>query len=171
MMSGLKTVIQQNKDMWQRFYESKSASEQRLLLVLGISVLLFVVVSSYLSVTNALAAASQKFDKQVELNQWATQQIALIKQSKQSSSGKPSAGSMTQVINSSARRFDITLARLQPQSADYVKVGLEDVNFNQLMRWLSQLQSTYGITASNIDISESDTQGVVRVRRLDLERL
>ena len=170
-MSGIKSLLQSNKEKLNTFYQSKSPSEQRLIVLLVVSFVLFIVVSSYMAVSKGLAETEKKLQRQLDLNAWATQQIALIQQSSSGSSQATASGSMTQVINSTARRFNITLARLQPQQANYVKVGLEDANFNQLLRWLELLQNTYGITAANIDISKSDTDGIVRVRRLDLERI
>lgn len=170
-MSGLQAVIQKNKDKAMAFYQSKSESEQRLIGLLLVSFVLFVIVSSYLTVTKGLAETDKKLQRQLDLNAWANQQIELIQSASQGTSRGQASGSMTQVINTTARRFSIKLARLQPQQANYVKVGLEDVNFNQLMRWLALLQNTYGITAANIDISQADTDGIVRVRRLDLERI
>lgn len=151
-------------------YQSKSQSEQRLILLLGICFIVFILASTYSSVANNLADSKKKLSSQQELNVWAKQQIAIIKQSGQNPSSIGNTSSMTQVINSTARKNRITLARLQPQTADNVKVGLDDINFNQLMVWLTELKNKHGIHASNIDISKSDVAGVVRVRRLDLER-
>lgn len=164
-------AFQSTKEKVQAFYQSKNESEQRLLVIFSISIVLFAVVSIYLSVANGLADTEKKLNRQLELNSWAEQQITIIKQSEGNGRSATNSGSMTQVINSSARRFNITLARLQPQQNNYVKVGLEDVNFNTLMQWLTQLQNTYSIRAANIDISKTETEGVVRVRRLDLERI
>lgn len=151
-------------------YQSKSQSEQRLILLLGICFVVFLLATTYSSVANNLADSNKKLTSQHELNIWAKQQIAVIKQSGKSTSAVGSTTSMTQVINTTARKNRITLARLQPQTADNVKVGLDDINFNQLMSWLEELKNKHGIYASNIDISKSDVAGVVRVRRLDLER-
>lgn len=165
------SAFQSLKEKLLGFYQSKNESEQRLLVIFAVTVLLFGIVSVYLSVANGLADTEKKLSRQLELNSWAEQQIAIIKQSQGNGRATDNSGSMTQVINTSARRFNITLARLQPQQNNYVKVGLEDVNFNQLMQWLTQLQNTYSIRAANIDISKTETQGIVRVRRLDLERI
>ncbi|MDA8621229.1 type II secretion system protein M [Psychrosphaera sp.] len=152
-------------------YQSKTESEQKLILILGICISLFVVISVYSSVANGLSETSKKLIQQQELNAWANQQIALIKRSGSNTGSVGSNnGSITQLINSTARRNGVTLARLQPQTADIVKVGLEDINFNQLTKWLADLRNQHGIYVSNLDLSKTDETGIVRVRRLDLER-
>ncbi|GAA0305417.1 type II secretion system protein M [Psychrosphaera haliotis] len=151
-------------------YQSKTESEQKLILILGVCFSLFILISVYNSVANGLSETSKKLIQQQELNTWAEQQIALIKRSGKTSSASGSTSSMAQVINTTARRNGITLARLQPQTADLVKVGLEDMNFNQLTKWLADLRNQHGIYVSNLDLSKTDETGIVRVRRLDLER-
>ncbi len=151
-------------------YQSKTESEQKLILILGVCFSLFILISVYSSVANGLSETSKKLIQQQELNTWAEQQIALIKRSGKTSSASGSTSSMAQVINTTARRNGITLARLQPQTADLVKVGLEDMNFNQLTKWLADLRNQHGIYVSNLDLSKTDETGIVRVRRLDLER-
>jgi len=151
-------------------YQSKTESEQKLILILGVCFSLFILISVYSSVANGLSETSKKLIQQQELNIWAEQQIALIKRSGKTSSASGSTSSMAQVINTTARRNGITLARLQPQTADLVKVGLEDMNFNQLTKWLADLRNQHGIYVSNLDLSKTDETGIVRVRRLDLER-
>lgn len=163
------SVLSDNKQKLIEFYQSKNDSEQKLLLTFGIVFAIFLLYSLYSSVSNGMTESQQKLQRQIELNSWAAEQIAIIKQSgKKTSSG--SRGSMTQIINSSARKHGVTIARLQPQKTDLVKVGIEEVGFNRLMNWLAELNSRHGISAANIDLSKADASGIVKVRRLDLER-
>jgi type II secretory pathway component PulM len=46
---------------------------------------------------------------------------------------------------------------------------LEDVGFEQLLRWLTELQSKHGVQLLQLDIAASEVPGTVRVRRLVLE--
>lgn len=164
------SAIANFKQKTMALYQSKTESEQKLILILGVCFSLFILISLYSSVANGLSETSKKLIQQQELNTWAEQQIALIKRSGKTSSASGSNSSMAQVINTTARRNGITLARLQPQTADLVKVGLEDMNFNQLTKWLADLRNQHGIYVSNLDLSKTDETGIVRVRRLDLER-
>lgn len=166
-MSGFSEVKQKAIS----FYESKSGSEQKMLLVLAVSIVLFVLFSFYSSVANGLADSEQKLAKQRELNVWADSQIAIIKANKgRSGSVQTNQGSMTQQVNSTARRYKVTVSRIQPQNDDAVKLGLEPISFNKLVSFLSELEKRYAIRVANIDISETDVSGEVKVRRLDLER-
>ncbi|MFP5305798.1 MAG: type II secretion system protein GspM [Gammaproteobacteria bacterium] len=55
-------------------------------------------------------------------------------------------------------------SRLQPEGDREVKVWLEDVAFDSLLRWLQELETRYGISASSAEIERSATPGQVSVR-------
>ena len=152
------------------FYQSKTESEQKLLMLLSVCLIVFLLVSSVKAVRDANLQANNKLQQQLELNIWAAQQIDLISASQQSSGTTTHTGSMAQIVNSTARRHQVTLARIQPQATNAVKLGLDEVNFNQLLSWLADLRNQHGIIVSNIDISKANDSGMVKVRRLDLER-
>jgi general secretion pathway protein M len=55
-------------------------------------------------------------------------------------------------------------SRLQPEGDREVKVWLEDVSFDNLLRWLSELENRYGIAASSAEIERGTTPGSVSAR-------
>jgi len=164
------SAISSIKEKLLELYASKTASEQKLIQLAGIFFSIFLIHSIYTSVNDGLATAEDKLQKQTELNSWAREQIQRIQNSSGGASSNRNSGSITQVINSSARKFGVSIARLQPQKTDMVKVGIDQIGFNRLIRWLAELENRHGIEASNIDVSKADESGLVKIRRLDLER-
>lgn len=152
------------------WFQGLSESEQKLLKIASVTFLIFVVYLTVSSVLSGVSESQNKLKQQQQLNDWAKQQIAIIQQSKRSGSTQKSAGSMTQLINSAARKHNISIARLQPQKDDLVKVGLDDIGFNRLVAWLQELNTRHGVRVENIDFAKSDEVGKVTVRRLDLTR-
>lgn len=55
-------------------------------------------------------------------------------------------------------------SRLQPEGDREVKVWIDDVPFDKLLRWLQELEQKYGIQASSAEIERSGTAGIVNVR-------
>lgn len=165
-------AIEQAKHKFLIWFLALSESEQKLLKFGSIFFVIFILYSTVSGLNSGVADAEDQLDKQLKLNTWADQQIAIIKGAK-GTTGKStsSQGSMTQIINTTARRLNITIDRIQPQKTDLVKVGIDEIGFNTLMNWLQTLQSQHGVTAKNIDFAKSDKTGVVNIRRLDLERL
>jgi general secretion pathway protein M len=57
---------------------------------------------------------------------------------------------------------------MQPKD-EQLDLMLEDVSFEQLLRWLQLLQTDHGVQLVQLEVSDTDVSGVVRVRRLVLE--
>lgn len=79
-----------------------------------------------------------------------------------------SGGNLNDKVAQSSRQFQIKVSRMQPKN-DQLDLMLEDVPFEQLLRWLAHLQTEQGVQLAQLEVSETDSAGVVRVRRLLLE--
>ena len=76
-------------------------------------------------------------------------------------------GDLNQLVSRSAARNKIAISRIQAKT-DSLQVWIDEVDFNQLTAWLEKLNKQYAIEIQNIDLSVSDTKGMVKVRRLQL---
>lgn len=56
------------------------------------------------------------------------------------------------------------LSRIQPEGDNEVKVWLEGVSFDGLLRWISELETRYGVSAQTVDIEKDPTPGLVSAR-------
>lgn len=55
-------------------------------------------------------------------------------------------------------------ARMQPEGDREVRVWLEDVSFDALVRWIAELQQRYGVSVQTLDVEPQSTPGQVNVR-------
>lgn len=94
-------------------------------------------------------------------------QTQLPKLSQQSGNLRTSA-SLTEVVSQTSRNFQVQVSRMQPQN-EQLQLSLEDIAFDQLLRWLHELQYQHGIRLIQLDIATSDIPGQVRVRRMLIE--
>ncbi len=165
-MADQMTMLKEKLATW---FQSLTDSEQKLLKFASAFFIIFILYFVISSIQSGVSESERKLKQQQELNAWALQQIATIKSA---AGGKKTqnSGSLTQVINTTSRKFNINIARLQPQKNDLVKVGLDDIGFNRLLQWLEELQSKHGVVVESIDFAAADEQGKVKVRRLDLGR-
>jgi len=79
-----------------------------------------------------------------------------------------SGGSLNDKVAQTSRQFQINVSRMQPKD-DQLDLMLDDVPFAQLLRWLQQLQTEHGVQLVQLEVTDTDVSGVVRVRRLVLE--
>lgn len=72
-------------------------------------------------------------------------------------------------MNRSRGRYNVNISQMQP-SDNSLRVNIENVEFNKLVAWLDELVNQHGVTVANLDISQGDEVGYVRVSRLVIEQ-
>ncbi|WKE65923.1 type II secretion system protein M [Gallaecimonas kandeliae] len=77
------------------------------------------------------------------------------------------SGSLTDRVTRSANQLSIRISRLQPGSGN-INVWVDEVPFEKLSLWLTQLQLKEGLTVGQADFASTGTPGMVKVRRLEL---
>lgn len=78
----------------------------------------------------------------------------------------PAGQSVMGIVDSSAKQFNVGagIKRIQPEGERAVKVWGEQLAFNDLIRWLDDLQKRYGIVIHTINIERQAVDGMVNVR-------
>lgn len=56
------------------------------------------------------------------------------------------------------------ITRLEPQGEEEVRVWLDQVNFNNMLRWLGQLEKDWGVQVSVVSLQRQDKPGRVSGR-------
>lgn len=79
--------------------------------------------------------------------------------------------SLLSVIDRSSRDADMdgAVKRIQPEGDDQAAVTVEGAGFNAMIRWLRELQQTYGVTVSALNVTRGEDDGVIQAR-MTLER-
>ncbi len=151
------------KAWWQQL----NAREQRLVASLSAVLVVFILYNAiWRPLNNNIENGQNKLIRQQELLAWVTSETSKYNALKGHVS-HASSGSLSSIINRSAKSNNITIARIQPDSAD-VQVWIDNVSFSRLLTWLEQLASKEGIQVQNIDLTRADKAGEVRVKRLQL---
>jgi general secretion pathway protein M len=154
------------KAWWQQL----NGREQQLVLAMTVAVGFFVFYSVIWQPLNkSLADAQNKLTRQQQLLSWVQENTALYQQQKKSVGKSSFSGSISSVANSSARKFKLSVTRMQPQGED-LQVWIDSTPFTQLLFWLEHLANNEGLQVKAIDLSQGNTVGEVKVRRLHLTR-
>lgn len=151
------------------YWEQLAQRERRFLI--GGSVAL-VVMALYLFAWEPVASGrellTQKVPQQRELLAWMEQSAEQIIQLRESggSAKQGFKGSLLGVVDRSAKADKVASAvkRMDPQGDKSVRVTLENVSFNNVIRWLGNLESQYGISTKSITLERAEKPGLVSVR-------
>lgn len=151
------------------WWHNLQAREQRILTGGAVVVLLLLL---YLLVWEPYQQEKQRLQEAVAAKQrdlQAMQQAAAeIDALRRSGAGGqlPAGQSIMGIVDSSAKQFNLGagIKRLQPEGEQAVKVWAEQVSFDDLVRWLDELQKRYGIAIHTLSIERHETGGRVNVR-------
>lgn len=153
------TVLAQK--LWAR-YEAAAPREQSALRMLGlfllaVLVLLLVVLPLHRFNANAIA----DFRAQQDTLAWMQSNRAAIGNSTQKA--RAPGDSLLTLANQSARTAGLSFKRYEP-SGEGLNLWLEQVPFNQVVKWLEAMQRDYGVIATELTASKRDEAGMVDVR-------
>ena len=145
-----------------------NSREQRLIASLGSVLIVFILYSViWQPLNDNLDKGVKKLARQQTLLNWVSQETARYQAAKRNGGGNSSNGSLSSIINRSAKQYNIAIARVQPQSQD-IQVWIDNIGFEQLLDWLEYLSSNESVQVKTIDLTQSEQAGQVRVKRLQL---
>jgi general secretion pathway protein M len=150
------------------WWQGLNLREQRLVIGVGAVCSIFLLYSLIWQPLNDNVANGQtRLESRQALLTWVTENTARYQRAKSSGGVKQSSGSLSSIVNRTAERQQLTITRMQPQG-DILLVWLDNVPFAQLLLWLESLANNEGLQVQAIDLSQGDSPGEVRVRRLQL---
>ncbi len=135
--------------------------------LLGLSLFLGVLLLIYgvfVPVIDFKTQARERFSHEQELYAWLEGQRNLVAASSTMLPNKPTpmAESPLTLVNSSAKKFELTLKRVQPESNGSLRVWIENANFDDAIKWVEELgQQGLNINELYIDKQKS---GIVNLR-------
>lgn len=151
-------------------FKALSEREQRLVLAAAaaLAVLLFYFLV-WSPLNQSIARNQAAIASQQELLTWVQKNANRVQQLKGSASkSNKFNGSLTQAVNQSASRVNISIARMQPQGEE-LQVWVDEAPFNQVVAWLQGLEQM-GIVIMDADFAETANTGQIRIRRLQLSK-
>lgn len=147
-------------------------TRQRLILLGGAS--LFGIFLLWLLAWRPLAGGVDRLETEVEAQRetllWMQKAAVEIRSLRGSGAQAGSAGlggrSLLAVVDQSARSAGLSngLKRIEPESADSVRVRLEAVSFDTVLGWLDEMSRQFGISASMVSIEREGAPGQVNMR-------
>ncbi|MCO7225195.1 type II secretion system protein GspM [Pleionea sp. CnH1-48] len=78
------------------------------------------------------------------------------------SRGKQSYRSLSDVVTRTSRSNGFSLSRIEEKKNGELQVWFDRIAFDKMISWLANLQNTYGISSSDVAISQTSEVGIVR---------
>ncbi|MEI6893520.1 MAG: type II secretion system protein M [Colwellia sp.] len=154
------------KEWWQNL----NSREQRLVMALSLACMVFILYSTiWQPLNNALTEANSKLARSQQLFTWVQENTALYKQAKRAGGKAKTSGSISSIANRSAKMYNLSITRMQPQGND-LQIWIDNTPFTQLLFWLEYLANNEGLQVKAIDLTRGENAGQVKLRRLHLAK-
>lgn len=152
------------------WWQGLNLREQRLVIAMGSAFSLFLVYSLlWQPLNDNVVDTKKRLASRQALLIWVTDNTARYQNIQKSGDSKQSTASLSSIVNRTANGQQLTITRMQPQG-ETLQVWLDSAPFTQLLFWLEHLANNEGLQVQAIDLTRSDNEGEVRVRRLQLTR-
>ncbi len=144
---------------------------ERLMVIGGASLLLLaLLVGSWLSFVSDVERMREVVSGQRAVSQWMESAALEATQLRKGGGGKPrvvsGGASLLLLVDQTAKRSGLGSAvkRVEPDGSDRVRIRLERVNFDMMMRWLEGLQSKNAVSVDSITVDQHQDSGMANVR-------
>ena len=146
------------------WFSQLNQREQLSLLLLGLALLLYLL---YILVLSPLESQREQLIAQ---NSAVTQSQgrvdAMVSQLLQLRQGGAKAGAkrnLTSVINQSTSRLQLPVMRLQPNSRGEIQVRIENASFNDVLKWLNEMEYTESLLVREVSVTPAASAGRINI--------
>ena len=149
-------------EQWQQFNRREQGM---LLLVAGAAALLLL----WWVVLQPLGAmvSKQQDDNRILAGQLqqAREMASQLQQLKRNSAGQrgPGAGNLQRLVNQTAGSHSLGVSDFRPNSDGSLQLRFDRAPFNNVLKWLYQLESAHRIMVDNLNVTPTPDSGVVTV--------
>ena len=132
-----------------------------------------VVFIAYLLIIEPISSTYKQNKKNVtssmETLQWmrmAAQEVKKLSDGRAVKGGSKGKQFIISTVDRSAKSAGLAsvMKRIQPESDAGVRVWFENAPFDELIKWLSILESKHGLSVNEINIEKTESTGLVNVR-------
>lgn len=152
-------------ERFRAWWSSLVERERRVLSVGGAALALIVL---YVGVWEPLSGAVRRGQNELQAARAMASQLETLATAVPRAGGATAGAdqSLLAVIDQSRKSSAITKppSRLQPEGDNTVRIWLEDVPFDGLMRWIGELQARYGVRVESVEIERESGPGLVNAR-------
>ena len=155
-------IVQLQQGTIGQWYAAKSPTDRLIIKILSGLIAATIV---YVAVWNPLSDYNQEQQArhvtELALSEWIILNQESLRQSAKRPTGANSAPALIPSITNAANQNRLKLERLQPESDGGVSISLQDQQFDQVLKWLTLLESKQGLRVERLSIDRGDKSSKV----------
>ena len=146
------------------WFSSLNQREQLSLLLLSLALLVYLL---YILVLSPLESEREQLIAQNSAVIESQGRVdAMVSQLLQLREGGAKAGAkrnLTSVINQSTSRLQLPVMRLQPNSRGEIQVRIENASFNDVLKWLNEMEYTESLLVREVSVTPAASAGRINI--------
>ncbi|TQV73927.1 type II secretion system protein M [Aliikangiella marina] len=147
------------------WYNSLQDSEQRIVLAAS---LFFGLVIVFFGIIKPINDAVSRLEGQVQSRQNTVSEFkknmpVLVANRSAARRASNSGGSLSNLVTSSTRQFQLNVSRVQEKSPTEMQVWFDNVAFNDFLRWTAQLENRHQIRIESVNIRNKERNGLTSI--------
>jgi len=148
------------------YFTSLNPREQKMLLAAGFIVLLFLPYQFiYTPFQDNLLKMELKVNTAQQNVTWMKNKAIEVRKLQGGGSKiRTSRQSLLTLIETTTKKNNLKISKVQPTGSSKVQVRLEKISFNNMMQWLDGLVVLHGLTIEKITIEKQEGKGIVNAR-------
>lgn len=150
------------------YFSSLNPREQKMIIAAAFLVLLFLPYQLiYAPFQNSLEKMQTKTTEARQNITWMNDKLLEVRKLKGSgNSSRKSKQSLLTLVETSTKqnKLNKNLRKVQPVGSSLAKIWLDDVSFDNLMRWLDNLVVVHGLSIQYIKVETQPVTGIVNAR-------
>ncbi len=149
------------------YFTSLNPREQQMVLVSIVVLLLFLPYQFiYTPFQDSLSNMSSKTDAAVQNINWMKSKSIEVRKLSGGNSSRSSKQSLLTLVETTTKKHKLnkSIRKVQPVGSTNVKVWLDEVAFDNVMRWLDSLVVTHGLSIQDITVEKQSDTGIVNAR-------
>lgn len=153
--------MQQIKD----WYAAQDANDQRLVLFAAVFFAGLLLVFGLLKpLSDAVSEREMQLEaRQRSVDSW-REAMPKILASRGNGNQAGSNQALNTIVTSTSRQFSLNVSRLQEKGSNEIQVWFDNVEFNSFLRWVAELQQSYGASVESVNIrSAKERVGLVSI--------
>jgi type II secretory pathway component PulM len=89
--------------------------------------------------------------------------VAQLLQLRQGTAKSGAKRNLTSVINQSTSRLQLPVIRLQPNSRGEIQVRIENASFNDVLKWLNEMEYTESLLVREVSVTPAAAAGRINI--------
>ncbi|GAA0205853.1 hypothetical protein GCM10009123_11630 [Kangiella japonica] len=148
-------------DSIKQWYTGLNIRERNMVLVLGVMMALLII---FIAMVMPVKKHIHQLNESLVLAKRDLPEITSKVRALQSRSGgkQVSRQSLNQLITTTSKQYGLKFSRIEERKRDEeIQVRLDDVEFDQVLRWVGSLEQEQGLVVDTLRVSDTDTIGMV----------